>query len=85
MTPPAQAPTSPDLPPQDNSSGPTQQNQSGVPQQAPAEPGNTASGNDNPAGTDSPAQPSSLDLPSQDPSAPQHIITVHRIGYRFIE
>ncbi|MBF6412285.1 toxin glutamine deamidase domain-containing protein [Nocardia cyriacigeorgica] len=35
------------------------------------EPGNATSGNDNSAGTGSPAQPSSLDLPTQDPSAPQ--------------
>ncbi|MBF6512853.1 hypothetical protein IU421_00960 [Nocardia cyriacigeorgica] len=34
------------------------------------EPGNTTAG-DNPVGTGAPAQPSSLDLPTQDPSAPQ--------------
>ncbi|MBF6082021.1 hypothetical protein IU485_11690 [Nocardia cyriacigeorgica] len=65
-TPPAQAPTSPDLPPQDNSSGPTQQNQSGVPQQAPAEPGNSTQQNQ-PSSTG--AQPTSPTAPSAPTSA----------------
>ncbi|WP_280451976.1 toxin glutamine deamidase domain-containing protein [Nocardia cyriacigeorgica] len=63
---PVQDPNSPGLPPQDTSAGPTQPNQSGIPQQAPTEPGTSTQQNQSPS---TGAQPTAPTAPSA-PSAP---------------